>query len=313
MKVKYPRKFQIGFQEGTCPLKCKKCLAFGSDVKRKKEIRKMPLDKAEHLLREIAEIGDQAVIQPHIFAEPFANEDLKQIIRYCGAYGLKMSIITNGILLNDKWMDFLLACSEQDITISFSLDAATQAVYEKVRGDHELGSIERNIRYLFQKRKNNKLRIGVNFTVEQDNKDEKDIFLDKWKYQVDVVRLHRMIDSDKKMFDLVSEISDIEKQCGALNENMVIDAGGEVRACSIDAFGDSYLGNVFEEGVLAVWNGEAMECLRKRICEDMLSEDEFCHGCGVKSFSGNYVSRECDGMHIVDNGYDVFYNYDQTD
>ncbi len=44
--MEYPRKFQIGFQEGTCPLSCKKCFAFGADIERKKEVRKMPMNRA---------------------------------------------------------------------------------------------------------------------------------------------------------------------------------------------------------------------------------------------------------------------------
>lgn len=307
MKMEYPRKFQIGFQEGTCPLKCKKCLAFGTGVGREKEVMKMPIDKAERLIDEIAGFGNQAVIQPHIFTEPFANLDLKRIIRYCGKRKLAMSIITNGVLLNDDWIDFLLSQTEQSITVSFSLDALTQNTYEKVRGNYELLSIEKKINYLLGNRQKQNLRIGVNFTVEEDNKAEKDDFLEKWKFQADAVRIHQLIDRNMKMMSTFPKEED--RECESLNETMVIDAGGEVRACSLDAFGDSYIGNVFEKGILNIWNGDKMESLRESISHNTLSENEFCYRCGVRGYAGKYICRETEDFYMVDNGYDFFYNH----
>lgn len=37
-----PRKIAIGFQEGACPLKCKKCWAFGKG--KENHVRKMAFD-----------------------------------------------------------------------------------------------------------------------------------------------------------------------------------------------------------------------------------------------------------------------------
>lgn len=307
MEKEYPRKFQIGFQEGTCPLACKKCFAFGTDVRRKKEVRKMPMYSAKKLLDEISGLGNFATIQPHIFTEPFANLDLKEIIQYCGSKKLKMSIITNGIMLNDDWMDFLLQQDGQKITISFSLDAVKQETYEKVRGNYDLAQIERKIDFLMEHKANDNLSVGVNFTIEEDNEAETDIFLNKWKYKVDAVRLHRVIHKNKKISK--TETSANEKECSQLNEVMVIDAGGEVRVCSIDAFGDSYLGNVFENGIFSVWNGQKMEQLRERIRLNKLEEQEFCFGCEACGYGGNYMYSEDSNFYIADNGYDIFYNH----
>lgn len=306
--MEYPRKFQIGFQEGTCPLNCKKCLAFGENARQKKEVRKMSIDKAKHLIDEISQLGIHAVIQPHIFTEPFANPDLRTIIHYCGEKKLDMSIITNGILLDDEWLDFLIGQSEQKLTVSFSLDAVTQEVYEKVRGKYELSVIEQKINYLMEHKKNRNLKISVNFTTEEDNKDEADIFLDRWKYRVDAVRMHTLIDGEKKLLDTFPEEPYRCRECGLLNESMVIDAGGEVRACSLDAFGESYLGNVLEEGICNVWNGKRMENLRKRVYQNSLSKDDFCYGCEAHGIVGNYCSKEDDEFYVVENGYDIFYN-----
>ena len=305
--MEYPRKFQIGFQEGTCPLSCKKCFAFGADIERKKEVRKMPMNRAIKLLDEISSLGNHATIQPHIFTEPFANPELKQIIQHCCSKELKMSIITNGILMDDDWIEFLLKQNSQKITVSFSLDAVKQKKKKKVRGNYNLAQIESKIDYLIACRKSKNLSIGVNFTAEEDNESERDAFLNKWKYKVDAVRLHRVIYRNKKI--IKTEASDQIKECSQLNEVMVIDTGGEVRTCSIDAFGDSYLGNVFEDGIVSVWNGREIQQLRERIHLDRLAENEFCFGCEACGYGGNYLYREDSDFYIADNGYDIFYNH----
>ena len=73
--MKSPRKIAIGFQEGTCPLKCNKCFAFGGGFSKQKEVCKMPMDRAKLLIDEIAQMADKLVIQPYSYAEPFTNPD----------------------------------------------------------------------------------------------------------------------------------------------------------------------------------------------------------------------------------------------
>lgn len=310
-EIKYPRKIQIGFQEGTCPLRCNKCFAFSSEVERTKKVTKMSMENAYALLDEIAESGNDVVIQPHIQTEPFANSDLKQIIQYCGEKKLSMSIITNGILLNNEWMSFLIEQSEQKITLSFSLDALTQEVYEKVRGNYSLKQIEDGIMYLLKNRKNKDLRIGVNFVIEEDNKHEKEAFLDKWKYLADAVRIGALVTHDRKtcrMEGLKGQMNS-ERDCPALYEIMVIDVDGTARVCPLDAFGDTDLGNVFTEGISAVWNGPKLNALREKISSGQLPEGEFCFGCEAYKHEGAYIRRTEGMFDIAENGYQIYYNH----
>ena len=131
--MKYPRKVAIGFQEGTCPLHCPKCFAFSGKSGRKKKVHKMSLDKAKWLINEIAEWEQKPVIQPHIFTEPFANKDLSEIIRYCHEKDIFVSIITNGILIDDSWTQFILSELGRKDTISFSLHPKKKKKNKKIR------------------------------------------------------------------------------------------------------------------------------------------------------------------------------------
>lgn len=308
--MQYPRKVQIGFQEGTCPLKCKKCHAFGENAKMVKEARKMPLEKAKQLIDEIAQMKKFPVIQPHIVTEPFANKDLKEIISYSCSKGLKFSIITNGILLDKEWMDFLIEVLNRDSTVSFSLDAVTQETYEKVRGKYNLLDLENKIKYLINNRGDKGPRISVNFVYEEDNYNEKELFLKKWKFLVDAVHIGVALDSNRKVPDVYrkSEIRRKRKVCPFFEEVLTIDSGGEVRLCPIDAFGETYLGNVFKDGIMSVWNGARRESILKN-SRVMLEQEGFCGECewGDSLYDFDQI-EETEEFIIKKADYAVYYN-----
>lgn len=306
--MKYPRKIAIGFQEGTCPLQCAKCFAFSKNATRQKKVAKMPLEKAKKLIDEIALMEQIPIIQPHIFTEPFANHDLCEIILYCLDKNIGMSIITNGILLDDNWMDFLVGNLNQNYTLSFSLDAVTQGTYEKVRGKYELGKLEDKIYYIVHNRKNEGPRIGVNFSTEENNYAEMEAFIEKWKYRVDAVRVDTVFDFDKKIPIRFGKQDNRNKKCGYLEEVMTIDTDGQVRACQLDAFGDTEFGNVFQEGVLNVWNGERMSLFRERQEAGELQAGEFCYGCEVSSMT-KHTRYETEEFIINKANCSLYYNY----
>ncbi len=308
--MNYPRKIAIGFQEGTCPLTCAKCLAFSPNAKEKKKAVKMPLDKALYLIDEVAAMEKVPVIQPHIFTEPFANQDLRVIMQRCMVKKIGMSIITNGILLNQEWLDFLINELDRTITLSFSLDAVSQEVYQKVRGNYELKQLEDKIEYLVKNRKKSGPRVSVNFSTEEDNCFEADDFIEKWKYKTDSVRVDTVFDSDKKIsHKFVNEdVKNGNMKCGFLNEVMVVDADGQIRVCQLDAFGDTSFGNAFEEDLLSIWNGVKLNKLRTEQAEGTLEKANFCYGCEVPCIT-NHVRYETDDFVILKAGGSIYYNY----
>ena len=309
--MKYPKKIHIGFQEGTCPLKCKKCYAFGGHDKRVKKVQKMPLENAKQLIDEISQWKEVPSVQPSIYTEPFANEDLKEIILYCRKKNVPINIITNGILLDKLWMDFLIEHLNEYSSISFSLDAVTQEIYEKVRGNYSLKKLENKIEYLVNNRGVNGLHVSVNFTYEEDNFHEKEAFLEKWKGKVDAIRITAALDSYKKIPDIYKKEGVVEriKECPYLTENMTIDSCGEVRLCPLDAFGDSYLGNVFDKGMISIWNGGKMAVARKKHKENNLIPEDFCYGCegGYSIYNFNKV-EETEEFVLKISDYAIYYN-----
>lgn len=309
--MKLPRKIAIGFQEGICPLRCNKCPAFGKNISKQKKVCKMPLEKIKILIDEIAVMEVVPLIQPCIYAEPLANPDLPLIIQYCNERNIAMSIITNGILMDDQWIDFLVKNTNSKYTISFSLDAVTQETYERVRGKYELARIEKQIRKLIEKRADSGPRVTVNFTVEEDNDKETLAFLEKWKYEADGVRATVGVDAQRriptKYHKGIYNSENVNKRCGYLDEVMVIDADGHVRSCSFDAFGDTDFGNVFETGILSIWNSEKMITYREVQAQGAVLQGSFCAGCEAGS-GAMERSRITDKFVINEGACAVYYN-----
>lgn len=311
MEKKYeyiPRKIAIGFQEGACPLKCKKCWAFGKG--RHNSVRKMDLENAKKLIDEISRIKtkESIRIQPHIQAEPFTNPDFMEIVDYCRERNVSMNIVTNGILINDKWMEYITNKLGEGFQISFSLDAVSQEVYEKVRGNYSLSQLENKVNYVLKHRKNSKLRVLVNFVIEADNEMETKLFLDKWKDVADAVSIGTALDTERKIPIKYRRGEYDQTSCPNPFDTMAIDWNGDVRVCQFDAFGETNQGNVFDEGILAAWNNEKMNSLRNRHNNCMLEKSEFCYGCEGRYLFGlqrrdteNYIIKEGKNM--------VFFNH----
>lgn len=272
----------------------------------------MPLEKVKKLVDAISQLEAVPSIQPVLASEPFANEDLKEIIPYCCSKKVPINIITNGILLDESWMDFLNKCLDRNSIISFSLDAVTQETYEKVRGNYSLAELEKKIDYLVNNRGNKGPRVTVNFVYEEDNYSEKELFLEKWKNRVDAVRINSVLDSHRQIPAVYKGNSEIEikgKICPYLLETMVIDSGGEVRVCCLDVFEETYFGNVFEEGIMSIWNGERMERIREKHRCDQLQQSDFCYGCeeGYSIYKYDRIEETDEYlMKIAD--YGVYYN-----
>lgn len=314
--MQYPRKIIVEFQGGTCPLRCKKCYVFGEHVKGKVRVQKMPLENAKKLIDDIAQLNPVPAIQPFLATEPFANEDLREIIPYCTSKNVPLNIITSGVLLNDEWMDLLIAYLGRNSTISFSLDAVTEETYEKVRGGglYSLAEVEKKIEYLIKYREIKGPRVTVSFTYDEDNYKEKDIFLNKWKNVVDAVRISCVVDSERKIPDFFrkkDKALDLNKKdiCPYLEETIVIDSGGEVRICCMDVFGETYFGNVFEEGIMAIWNGEKMERIRRMHQGNRVPPTDFCYGC-EEGYSGNNFKKieETEDYLLKAADYAIYYN-----
>ncbi|MDD2714747.1 MAG: radical SAM protein [Candidatus Wallbacteria bacterium] len=116
---------------------------------------------------------------------PAFLEILKEILQF--NQGRKhfesIDLHTNAILLDDKIIEVMLNSPATIDTLSFSLDAASDETYGKIRRNRQLNNATENIRRFFRKRNETGLKLPkahLQFIVMEQNRHEARQFLEQW-------------------------------------------------------------------------------------------------------------------------------------
>ncbi|VAX23621.1 hypothetical protein MNBD_NITROSPINAE01-378 [hydrothermal vent metagenome] len=126
----------------------------------------------ENLVPKLKEvIHNASIVQLHGLGEPMMNPAFWDMLKMTHK-NQHVAINTNGILLNKKNVDRMLATWIGEI--NFSLDAATHETYQKIRGA-DFNLVLNNLRYLISERKRLKRDrpyIFMNMTLMRENIEE---------------------------------------------------------------------------------------------------------------------------------------------
>lgn len=115
-----------------CNLNCLHCLSGARRLR-----RELTADEALLVLSNAHGLGVRKV--GFSGGEPLLRQDLKQLIDRSVDYGMQVSVTTNGLLLDARWLDFLVA---RFVKIKISLDGP-RSVHDYIRGD---GAFDRAVR-----------------------------------------------------------------------------------------------------------------------------------------------------------------------
>jgi len=288
-----------------CNLRCPMCPVWGSDDER--EIDQvtgvMDLAAARKMLDEV--ITTKPMIAPSIYGEPLLIPNMREVFSDMKARGLPIAVNTNGLTLNEETARFWVDIKAD--SIMFSLDATTRQTLRKVRGIDKLEKIESAVFRLMKARGESDFpRIGVSFTVQDDNKHEVEAFVARWVGVVDVVRIGLMFDTEAGTYhDMRTQTE--RKPCPAIYNTMPVHNDGTVRVCCLDGFRATNMGNIFEDGVRAVWEGE--EFARARYYHETAQWDKvpFCKNCNGWA-QHDYEEEIRDGLLIRRSPQFTYYN-----
>lgn len=138
-----------------CNLKCKYCFAekeYG-DVNCNDVIKFINQYSKDYIINQIQITG----------GEPLLYGDLKKLIIKSKEYTENITIMTNGILLNDEWLNFF---EENNISLNISLDSISSNYHNKLRGN-----FEDTIRIL-KRLSNYNIKTTISMTVSHENIEE---------------------------------------------------------------------------------------------------------------------------------------------
>ncbi len=219
--------------------------------------------------------------------EPLVHPKSYEMINYAVDHSdTKVTLTTNGTLLNEKKMLRLLNSGLHMIDIS--IDAIKPETYAKVRVNGDLNKTQSNVLKLINliQKSTYKTQLIVSFVEQKLNVDESDEFRDYWINQgvKDVVirKLHTNSGSLSSSFhpEIYKKNQKIERRpCLYPWERVVITAKGHLNYCPTDWFGQATICHYNETTIRDVWKSNFYNKLRNKHVCNKYNEKDLCKNC----------------------------------
>ncbi|MFO7850482.1 MAG: spiro-SPASM protein, partial [Spirochaetia bacterium] len=250
-----PAYMQVQINEG-CPQECMYCpypqvIRAGADVTQL--TGSMELEKWKALLADAYGYCNDLVIGVGLWGEPALHGNIFDIVKEALSYPqFRVVIETSGVGWSLEDLQSISQIDVNRIDWIVSLDAASQETYKKLRGPQwgEVWAAIETMRELYPES-----NIHIQAVRMHENEAELEQFYRYWKNE-EIPFIIQKYDNfcgflpDRKVTDL-SPLSRFV--CRHLKRDLAVPMDGEVRMCREDLTGEYSLGNVFEEGIEAIW------------------------------------------------------------
>ena len=250
-----------------CNLKCSICP--NPFMKRKKG--NMDFDVFKKIVDEVAE-RPETTLWLALLGEPLMNPDqLIDMVYYAKRIGLKdVRLNTNGLLLTER-----ISCELVDAGLDYvlvSVDAVKPSTYKKIRVGGDLAKLIKNIEHLMSIRYENKsqLKVVVQFIVMEENEKEVEAFKEFWIKRGAIVKVRPKLSwgNTIEAKNLNLEQKDRTYPCPWLMRTVSIQWTGRLAQCDFDYEGIYSPGDVREQTIKEIWDGEIMKRRQKHLKGD---------------------------------------------
>lgn len=209
-----------------------------------------------------AVVAGVKTIKTQWFGEPLLYLKFLDIVKYSLKKGLKIIITTNGSLLKKGIADKLLSLGVY--RINFSIDADNKIDYENIRRGLKFKIVKENLEYLYLRKK----ELGAKTFI-----------------QIDCLKGMGKTDDMEKVFshccDRIVYNKLLKDQRGngvclhKVDSRLVVGWDGKCYLCCHDWLGDNEIGDLKEQTIYEIWNGE-----KRAFCLDNLHNLIICKNCG---------------------------------
>ena len=231
----------------------------------------MSFDLYEKLIIEISKYPHLVErVHMHNFGEPLLDKKLVERIKLAKDHGIKhVYFVTNASLLNSKNALNLIKSGLDEFKISFY--GVNESTYNSTMKDLDFNITLNNVRNFFDLRKSlkaTKPKVVLQLIPQSLNDDSlekewvnlfKEYLDDEIGDRFNFYQLHNFGDGR----DYVeTKNHNIRNTCKFPWNTMVILQDGSVTACCLDYDGQINLGNVNEQSIYDIWNGEKYKKIR---------------------------------------------------
>lgn len=282
------RKFKKVYIEITniCNLSCNFC------PKTSRKLKFMEREAFEEIIKKVKPYTNYVYL--HLMGEPFLNKNLEMFLNICEEYGLKVNITTNGTLINEV-KDILLK-SKALRQVNFSLHSFEANDKEVDFNDYVNNIVD------FVKEANEKTEVictlrlwNLDMKYEASNHMNVDILNlleEKFNVSEDIkevlkekntfkLRDRVYINMGEKFMWPSLKVEELGERafCYGLRDQIGILVDGTVVPCCLDSEGSIPLGNIFEQDLEEIINGERAKAIYDGFSGRKAVED-LCKRCG---------------------------------
>ena len=284
-----------------CDMRCPMCYTITDEFKQLVKPRIMKFDLFKKIVDECAANGVYS-IRVSLRGEPFLHPQIVDMIRYAKERGIpEVASLTNALKLTTERFEELVDIGMDWLTISFDGMGET---YERIRKPAKFDEAVEKIREFkrIKERKGSVKPVIKIQSVWSYIEDDPQAFYDLFSPIVDEVASNPMIDYEVNG-DEVEYLDDFT--CPTLWQRFVIGADGGVLMCINDEYGKNKIGDLNEQTIAEVWNGEELARVR-RLHMDHRGHRELvpCSTC-IYPRKTREVAVEVDGRQLQSYSYTV--------
>ena len=214
--------------------------------------------------------------------EPLLDPKIYDRIEFCHRHGIYTLLSTNGTLLDEAAADRLLRTPLEHITLSF--DGSTKESFEFYRKGARFEKVRDNFVRLarMKKERGSKAQIVVQMVRMEKNWNEVDDFARFWTSVPGVDQVRIKADETNLMHPGAGhEAAEWKHPCHYLWRGpMYVKHNGDIYPCCQSYMLDGApVGNVGRESLNEIWNGEAMQGMRRLHASGRAGEIDICSRC----------------------------------
>lgn len=261
-----------------CNLKCYMCPT-GKGKVREISHGVMSLEIFNYI---VSRLRGQAIVRTALFfrGEPLINQNIVEMVRTAADAGLNPYFHSNGTLMNRDAAEQLIRAG---LTyISFSFDGATKSVYEKHRRGGIFEKTLENIRGFLEVKRDSAgtkpyvVIQSIGFANQDDPHAIRDLFKGLPVDQFNQVPLHNW---SGEVAECTITSQGQVYPCPDPWQRLTICWDGTVVGCCNDMLQKFILGNVLEQEIEKIWNGDSMQELRQLMKDGKNENHPLCRGC----------------------------------
>ncbi len=276
-----------------CNLKCPECPSGLGEL-----TRPLGLLKIDDFRKFIDQIKDTGFyIQLFFQGEPYINKNLPAMIRCAQENNIYVSISTNGLLISQKNLDFILENAPDKLI--FSMDGLDEETYQNYRVGGTFKKADSRLKLLLKRKKELKKKkpfVELQFLVMKQNEHQiesvlkygKDAGVDKVVLKTMQVSsyenaLHFLPSNQKYSRYILNDgkvkiKNKLRNHCFALWRTSVMTWDGKIVPCCFDKDANYELGNLKNQTFKEIWNSAVYNEFRQGVLENRKAL-AMCNNC----------------------------------